>query len=448
MKKYDLIVIGGGSGGIATANRAASYGAKVAVIETKDLGGTCVNRGCVPKKVMWYSARIAEVIEHYGKGYGFDIQGGKLDYRQLVAARNQYVQNARNSYQRYMHNHEIELIQGYARFIDGQTIEVEGQQLTANYFLIATGGRPKVLNVPGTEWLDSSDTFFEWESLPQSVAVVGAGYIAVELAGVLHALGVETHLVVRHDRPLRTFDQLVSQTLVEVMTESGIHLHTQTDFDAYRRNAQGQIECLVDGQVILTVDRVIAAVGRDLNSADLGLENTEVKVLPNGVIEVNDSHQTAVPHIYAVGDVIGRPALTPVAIKAGRQVAEFLFNGAKTSTIDYSQIPTVVFSHPAIGTVGLTEQEAREQYGDRVKVYTTQFNSMYPRTAGINIPSKFKLVVLDQDEKVIGLHGIGEGVDEMIQGFAVAMRLGATKADFDATIAIHPTGSEEFVTMR
>ena len=448
MKKYDLIVIGGGSGGIATANRAASYGAKVAVVEAQDLGGTCVNRGCVPKKVMWYSARIAEVIDHYGKGYGFDIQGGKLDYMQLVAARNQYVQNARNSYQRYMSNHQIEIIQGYARFVDEHTIEVNGEQLTASYFLIATGGRPKELNVDGAKLLDSSDTFFEWTNLPQSVAVVGAGYIAVELAGVLHALGVQTHLVVRHERPLRNFDSLVSQTLVEVMEASGIQLHTHTDFESYRRNADGQIECLVDGEVVLTVDRVIAAVGRELNSAQLGLENTAVNVLPNGVIEVNDSHQTAVPHIYAVGDVIGRPALTPVAIKAGRQVAEFLFNGAATSTIDYSLIPTVVFSHPAIGTVGLTEQTARQQYGDRVKVYTTQFNSMYPRTAGITIPSKFKLVVLDEVEKVIGLHGIGEGVDEMIQGFAVAMRLGATKADFDATIAIHPTGSEEFVTMR
>ena len=446
---YDLIVIGGGSGGVATANRAAMYGAKVALIEGKRLGGTCVNEGCVPKKITWYAAHMADVMNQVGPGYGFQDVHYQFNYQEFVKARDTYVANARASYERGLLNNGIDYIKGYAKFIDNHTVQVNGQTYSARYFMIATGGRPAVPQVPGHELLDTSDSFFEWQDLPQSVAVVGAGYIAVELAGVLHALGVDSHLVVRYDRPLRKFDSMLSQALLDTMAEHGPTLHAHTQFDEYRRRQDGKIECLSQGQVVLVVDRVIAAIGRALNSDALGLENTDIQVNERGIIQVNDQHQTAVPHIYAVGDVIGRPALTPVAIRAGRHVAEYLFNGAASAAIDYSQIPTVVFSHPAIATVGYTQEEAEAKFGaENLKVYTSQFNSMYQRAAGLNVPSKFKLVCHGPEEKIVGLHAIGEGVDEMLQGFAVAIKMGATKADFDATIAIHPTGSEEFVTMR
>lgn len=448
MREYDLVVLGGGSGGIATANRAAQYGAKVAVIEANHLGGTCVNVGCVPKKITWYAARISEAIQHYGKGYGFTVEGLNFDYDTFLAARDGYVERSRASYTNTFSNNGVELIHGYGQFINNHEIEVNGERIRGRYFLIATGGKPARVAVPGGELTETSDDFFAWKELPKSVAVVGAGYIAVELSGVLHALGVETHLVVRGDRPLRKFDTMLTDDLLEAIEKNGPTLHTHTHFDEYRRNGD-QIECYQNGELILTVDKVVAAIGRDVNSSHIGLEHTDVVTDERGVIQVNANHQTAVPHIYAVGDIIGKVDLTPVAIKAGRQVAEYLFNHASSSAIDYSMIPTVVFSHPPIGTIGLTEQEAIAQYGaDRIKVYRSKFFSMYASAAWHREPCYFKLVCLDEEERVIGLHGIGEGVDEMIQGFGVAMKMGATKAQFDAVVAIHPTGSEEFVTMR
>ncbi|MDO4432784.1 MAG: glutathione-disulfide reductase [Aerococcaceae bacterium] len=448
MREFDLVVLGGGSGGIATANRAASYGAKVAVIEAKDLGGTCVNLGCVPKKITWYAARVSEAIHHYGKGYGFTAENVTFDYETFLKARDGYIERSRTSYTNVFAKNNVEVIQGYGKFISNHEIEVNGEVIRGNYFMIATGGFPAKPQVSGIELTDTSDDFFAWTELPQSVAVVGAGYIAVELAGVLHALGVETHLVVRQDRPLRKFDEMVTDGLLEAIERSGMHLHTYTDFDAYVQNGS-QIDCYQNGELKLTVDKVVVAIGRDVQTSTIGLENTDVQLNKNGTIQVNDAHQTAVPHIYAVGDVIGKVDLTPVAIKAGRQVAEYLFNGAPTSAIDYTCIPTVVFSHPAIGTIGLTEKEAIAQYGaENIKVYQSKFFAMYASAAWHREPCYFKLVCLGEEERVIGLHGIGEGVDEMIQGFGVAMKMGATKQQFDAVVAIHPTGSEEFVTMR
>lgn len=448
MKEFDLVVLGGGSGGIATANRAAMYGAKVAVIEANHLGGTCVNVGCVPKKITWYAARISEAIQHYGKGYGFTVEGLNFDYETFLKARDGYVERSRSSYTNTFANNGVEYIQGHGKFVNNHEVEVNGERIRGKYFLIATGGKPSRVHVKGSELTETSDDFFAWKELPESVAVIGAGYIAVELAGVLHALGVQTHLVVRGDRPLRKFDTMLTDGLVEAITKNGPILHTHTNFDEYRHNGK-QIECYQNGELKLTVDKVIVAIGRDVNSDNIGLTHTGVTTTEHGIIEVNEAHQTAVPHIYAVGDVIGKVDLTPVAIKAGRQVAEHLFNNASTSAIDYSMIPTVVFSHPAIGTIGLTEQEAIAQYGEeRIKVYRSKFFSMYASAAWHREPCYFKLVCLDEEERVIGLHGIGEGVDEMIQGFGVAMKMGATKAQFDAVVAIHPTGSEEFVTMR
>ena len=449
MKEYDLIVLGGGSGGIATANRAAMHGAKVAVIEGRDLGGTCVNRGCVPKKIGWYGARVSEAIHKYAPNYGFDVTMEGFDYTIFLEARDGYVSRSRASYDRQFEKNGIEVYSDFGRFIGPKTIEVGQETLQGKYVMIATGGKPSRLDVPGSDLLDNSDDFFEWQDLPESVAFIGAGYIAVELSQMMAAFGVESHLVVRHDRPLRHFDHMLSDLLMEEMVKEGVQLHTHTNFDAYERTQDGKIACYQDGQLVLTVDRVVQAIGRTPNTDQLGLEHTGVELDDKGHIIVNEGHETDEPGVYAVGDVIDRIDLTPVAIRAGRRVAEYLFNDASDSEIDYTNVPSVIFSHPAIGTIGLSEEEAIETYGsDRIKVYKSRFYAMYTSAGGHRQPCDFKLVCLDDQETVIGLHGIGEGVDEMIQGFGVAMKMKATKADFDSVIAIHPTGAEEFVTMR
>lgn len=448
MKKFDLVTIGGGSGGIAAANRAAEYGAKVAVIEEDLLGGTCVNRGCVPKKVSWYASKINAAIQYYGPGYGFKTEKTNFDYTEFLKARDGYVERSRAGYGTRFEKNNIELFEGHARLVSEHEIEINGEIIYASHIILATGGRPKMPEVKGIELTDNSDDFFNWTSLPETVAVVGAGYIAVELAGVLDGLGVNTHLVVRHDRPLRSFDSMLSEALVEAMDQHGPTLLTHSNFDEYREE-NGQIACYQNGEKVLVVDRVIMAIGRQANTDNIGLENVDVKLDDSGFVVVNEAHQTNTPSIYAIGDMIGKIDLTPVAIRAGRQISEFLFNKAATSAIDYTNVPTVVFSHPAIGTIGYTEEEAIKEFGaDDIKVYRNKFFSMYASASWHREPCYFKLVCQGPEETVIGLHGIGEGVDEMIQGFGVAMKMRATKAQFDSVVAIHPTGSEEFVTMR
>lgn len=448
MTEYDYIVIGGGSGGIASANRAAEHGAKVAVIEARDIGGTCVNRGCVPKKVSWYASRVADSIHKYGPGYGFHVSDSQFNYAEFLEARDGYISRSRAGYTNNLNKNGIKLYDGHAKFVNGHTIEVNGEQLTAKNILIATGGRPAPVDVPGGDLVDNSDDFFDWKSLPESVAVVGAGYIAVELSQVLHNLGVETTLVTRYEKPLRAFDDMLSELLLKAIEEDGPKHLANTRFTEYRKNGD-KIECLVDGEVKLVVDRVIGAIGRVPNTDNLGLENTAVTLDEEGHINVNEGHETEEPGVYAIGDVIDRVDLTPVAIRAGRTLSEYLFNNGATSAIDYTNIPTVIFSHPAIGTIGYAEKDAIKEFGaENIKVYTNTFYSMYASAAWKREQNKFKLVCYGPDEVVIGLHGIGEGVDEMIQGFGVAMKMKATKAQFDSVIAIHPTGAEEFVTMR
>lgn len=447
-KKYDYIAIGGGSGGIASINRAASYGMKCALIEPKELGGTCVNVGCVPKKVMWHGAQLNEAMHLYAPDYGFSVDVTEFNFQKLVDSRESYIDRIHQSYQRGLDNNKVDLIKGYATFIDEKTIEVNGEQLTADHILIATGGKPTIPSIPGAEYGIDSNGFFALRSLPKKVAVIGAGYIAVELAGVLNGLGSETHLFVRKETPLRNFDPLVVEGLVEAMKQDGPTLHTNAIPKSVEKNADDTLTITFENGTKETVDTLIWAIGRTPVTETLKLENTSVEVNEKGYIKVDDYQNTTVKGIYAVGDITGRVELTPVAVAAGRRLSERLFNNKPDEHLDYHNIPTVVFSHPPIGTVGLTEPEARAQFGDEVKIYQSSFTSMYTAVTSHRQLCRMKLVCVGKEEKVVGLHGIGYGVDEMIQGFAVAIKMGATKADFDNTVAIHPTGSEEFVTMR
>ena len=449
VKEYDYIVIGGGSGGIASANRAAMHGAKVILFEGKEVGGTCVNVGCVPKKVMWYGAQVAETLHRYAGEYGFDVTINKFDFATLKANRQAYIDRIHGSYERGFDSNGVERVYEYARFVDPHTVEVAGERYTAPNILIATGGHALYPNIPGSEYGITSDGFFELDEVPKRTAVIGAGYIAVEVAGVLNALGSDTHLFVRKERPLRTFDQDIVDVLVDEMAKSGPTLHTHANATEVVKNADDSLTISFDNGETITVDCLIWAIGRAANTSGFGLEKTGVKLTEKGTIYSDEFENTSVPGIYALGDVTGKLDLTPVAVKAGRQLSERLFNNKADAKLDYTDVATVVFSHPVIGSVGLTEEKAIAKYGaENIKVYKSSFTPMYTALGDNRQPSTMKLVTLGEDEKIIGLHGIGYGVDEMIQGFSVAIKMGATKADFDNTVAIHPTGSEEFVTMR
>ena len=378
MKEFDIIAIGGGSGGIATMNRAGEHGAKAAVIEEKKLGGTCVNVGCVPKKIMWYGAQIAEAIQHYGPDYGFTSENQQFDFATLRKNREAYIDRARSSYDGSFKRNGVELIEGRAHFVDKHTVEVNGELIRAKHIVIATGAHAAIPQIPGAEYGETSDDVFAWEELPKSVAVVGAGYIAVELAGVLHTLGVKTDLFVRRDRPLRNFDSYLIDGLVAEMEKSGPSLHAHKIPERVEKLPDGQLQLYFQDGSSHIAERIIWAIGRKPNVQGLNLDAAGVTLNDRGFIAVDEYQNTVVPGIYALGDVTGEKELTPVAIKAGRTLSERLFNGKTDAKMDYSTIPTVVFSHPAIGTVGLTEEEAVRDYGvEQIHVYTSSFTSMY-----------------------------------------------------------------------
>ena len=446
---YDYIAIGGGSGGIASANRASMYGKKCAIVEAKALGGTCVNVGCVPKKAMWYAGQIAEAFK-YAEDYGFEATVNKLNWQKLIESREAYIGRIHKSYDNVLAKNQVDVIEGFATFVDKNTIEVNGQKYTADHILIATGGRPTIPNIPGAEHGIDSDGFFALQEQPKSVAVFGAGYIAVELAGVMHELGSETHLVVRKEKPLRNFDDLMSDTLVEIMNIDGPTLHTNSVPTSVEKGADGLLTVhLENGNTIGPVESVIWAIGREPATDVINIENAGVELDSRGFIPTDKYQNTNVDGVYAVGDNTGRIALTPVAVAAGRRLSERLFNNKSDEHLDYSLVATVVFSHPPIATQGLTEKEAIAEYGeDNIKVYTSTFTALYQAMTSHRTPTKMKLVCAGEDEKIVGIHSIGFGSDEMIQGYAVAIKMGATKADFDNTVAIHPTSAEEFVTMR
>ncbi|MGX7111585.1 glutathione-disulfide reductase [Gemella cuniculi] len=449
IKQYDYIAIGGGSGGIASINRAAMYGQKGLLIEGNELGGTCVNVGCVPKKVMWHASQISESLKLYANDYGFTFENLDFDFSSLVENRSAYIDRIHGSYERGLSNNKVDVIKGYAKFIDKNTVEVNGKQYSSNHILIATGGKPSIPDIEGAEYGITSNEVFALKELPKRIAVVGAGYIAVELAGVFNGLGVETHLFVRRDIPLRKFDKDIVNTLVEVMEKEGPILHNHATPKKLKKNEDGSVTLILEDGRETIVDLLIWAIGRKPVTENLNLEVAGVKIDERGYIPTDKYQNTNVDGIYAVGDVTGRIALTPVAVAAGRRLSERLFNGKVDEHLDYTNVATVIFSHPPIGAIGYTEESAIKEFGEEdIKVYKSSFTPMYSAVTSNRQPSVMKIITLGKEEKIIGLHGIGFGIDEMIQGFAVAIKMGATKQDFDDTVAIHPTGSEEFVTMR
>lgn len=447
MQLFDYIVIGGGSGGIASANRAGMHGAKVLLIEGKELGGTCVNVGCVPKKVMWQAAEMKQMITRDAAAYGLEVEGVNEDFTSFKKRRDTYIDRLHGLYQNGLDSNGVTVIKGFAKFVGEHEVEVNGKTYQAPHILIASGGRIVRPEIEGNQYGLDSNGFFEMETLPKSVAVIGAGYIAVEIAGVMNGLGVETHLAYRKETVLRSFDEMLSEAVVSMYTKQGVQMHSNSIPKKVEKETDGYVLTFENGQK-LVVEEIIWAIGREPFVDHLNLAATTVELTECGAIKVDAYQNTTQKGIYAVGDVIDKVNLTPVAIAAGRRLSERLFNGQTDLKLEYQYIPTVVFSHPTIGTIGLTEKEAREEFGDEVKIYTSRFTPMYYAITEERGKCEMKLVCVGKDEKIVGLHGIGLGMDEMLQGFAVAIKMGATKADFDNTVAIHPTSAEEFVTMR
>ncbi len=448
-KHYDLIAIGGGSGGLAATKQAATYGARCAVIEAGRLGGACVNVGCVPKKVMWYAASLGHGLPD-ANDYGFSVNNNGFDWQKMKQGRDAYVQRLNDIHLNNLDKAKVDFIPGHGHFVDRHTVEVNGVQYTADHIIIATGGRPLTPKLPGAEFGITSDGFFELEKQPQKVAIVGGGYIAVEIAGVLNSLGTKVDMVLRGDRVLTPFDPLIRDTVREQMEQDGIGIHTHFSLSTI---TLGQHDKLVlvseNGPELSGYDCLIWAVGRAPNSDQLNLKTIDLICDVQGFISVDDYQTSNISNIYAIGDVTGKTTLTPVAIAAGRKLADRLFGGIAESKLDYNNIPSVVFTHPPVGTVGLTETQAREKFGDdHVKIYQTRFIGMYHALTQNKSKTAMKLVCLGKEEKVIGCHIVGHGADEMLQGFAVAIKMGATKADFDSTVAIHPTSAEELVTLK
>ncbi len=446
---YDLISIGAGSGGISAAERAAEYGKNCLVIESNVVGGTCVNVGCVPKKIMWNAANLAHALSD-ARDYGFDVSHKGLNWTKLIEQRQNYISGITNWYGDYLKNSKIDYIEGKATFVDSKTLAVNGEQFTADHIVVAPGGYPITPDISGAELGMTSDGFFAMTEQPKHIAIVGSGYIAVELAGLMSSLGTQVTLLIRKGHVLGGFDPILSDTLAEVIQDDdNIVLLSTTEVESVVKNEQGQLTLhCTKNQQVNQVDALIWAIGRTPNTAALNLNAAGVKMDAQGFIPSDEFEQTNVEGIYSLGDVNRKASLTPVAIAAARRLSDRLFNNMPDRKLDYSNIPTVVFSHPPIATIGLTEEQAHNAYGHSVKIFSTSFTPMSHAFTEHKSPVAMKLICEGPNKKIVGCHLIGPGVDEMMQGFAVAIKMGATKDDFDNTIAIHPCSAEELVTMR
>ena len=451
---YDLAVIGGGSGGLAGAFRAAAHGARVVLLEPGEFGGTCVNVGCVPKKAMWLAAELAQRIDLASR-LGFDLQPPALDWKEFIVHRQRYIAGIHDSYRKRLDTAGIVHLPCRGHFMDAHTVEThEGLRVTAAQVLIATGGKPRRPDIPGAELGMVSDDFFNLCAAPERVAIVGGGYIAIELAGVLQALGSRVEMFVRGKQLLGGFDRELVNDLSENLRQHGINVHFDYQLASVQAEGDEQLRLVHElGLPTEPFDGLIFATGRTPNSASLGLQDIGVALDDKGHVVVDEVQTTTVANVHAVGDVTAGPALTPVAIAAARRLMDRLFGGDADARLDYENIATVVFSHPPLGMIGLGEEQARERHGDAVKTYTARFRPMLHALADSPQRSVFKLVcvgegVAPEEQRVVGIHLLGEGADEILQGFAVALKKGITKRDLDDTMAIHPTSAEEVVLMR
>ena len=443
---FDLYVIGAGSGGVRAARFAAGFGAKVAVAESRYLGGTCVNVGCVPKKLLVYGAHYAEDLEQ-ASAYGWTTGEASFDWATLIANKDREINRLNGIYRNLLVNSGVVLHEGHARLTGPHEVEINGQRYTAEHIMIATGGWPVIPDIPGREHAISSNEAFFLKELPKRVIVVGGGYIAVEFAGIFHGMGAQTSLLYRGELFLRGFDGAVRKHLAEELSRRGLDLQFNADIKRIEKLDDGSLEVeLKDGRILAT-DCVFYATGRRPMLDNLGLEHTGVTLDEKGFIKVNEKYETAEPSILAIGDVIGRVQLTPVALAEGMAVARRLFKPEQYRLVDYRMIPTAVFSLPNIGTVGLTEEQAREE-GHDVQVFESRFRPMKLTLTDCQERTLMKLVVDARTDKVLGCHMVGPDAGEIVQGLAIALKAGATKRDFDETIGVHPTAAEEFVTMR
>ncbi len=441
-KQYDMIAIGAGSGGLSAVERASEYGKKCLIIEAKTIGGTCVNVGCVPKKVMWFAANAATQINN-AQGFGFNIEVKNFSWKKLKQGRDNYIKGITDWYDGYLEKLGIDYIHGFGKLVNKNTVSVNGEEYTAEHIVLSPGGKPSVPNIKGAEYGITSDGFFELDALPKKVAVIGGGYIGVELAGVLNALGSEVEIFGRADTLLRGFDPMIQEALDKDYTAHGITLHHGTTID----KVSSDKTIFTNHGEFGGFDQIIWAVGRDPMTQHLGLGNAGVESNQRGFIPTDKFQVTNVDNIFALGDATGRAPLTPVAIAAGRRLSDRLYNNMTDRHLDYSAIATVVFSHPPIGTIGLTEIEANKKF-DKIKIYKSEFTPMADALLNHKTTTALKLVCVGDDEKIIGCHIMGHGADEMLQGFSVAIKMGATKKQFDDTVAIHPTSAEELVTLR
>ncbi len=443
---FDLFVIGAGSGGVRAARFAAGFGARVAVAESRYLGGTCVNVGCVPKKLLVYGAHYAEDIGQ-AQGYGWTIDGATFDWKTLIANKDREIQRLNGIYRNLLVDSGVTLLQAHARLVDAHTVEVDGRQYSAEHILVATGGWPQVPDIPGREHAITSNEAFYLESLPRRVLVVGGGYIAVEFASIFHGCGADTTLLYRRELFMRGFDGSLRDHLKDEMIKKGVDLQFNADIARIDKQADGTLQAVLKDGRTLEADCIFYATGRRPMLDGLNLDAVGVALDERGYIAVDDQFRTSVASILAIGDVIGRVQLTPVALAEGMAVARRLFKPEEYHPVDYATIPTAVFSLPNLATVGLTEEQAREQ-GHRVTIFESRFRPMKLTMTESLERSLMKLVVDAETDRVLGCHMAGPDAGEIMQGLAVALKAGATKRVFDDTLGIHPTAAEEFVTMR